>query len=79
MLSVKDSLLLKIMNHKKYQVVVLDLVSHRGITLILFGKSVIQPVCLFDVYLFVTFSLKSYLLKKCFSDINLYKAEKSAG
>ena len=56
MLSVKDSLLLKIEKHKKYQSV-MDLVSHRGITLILFGRPAIQLVCLFDVYLFVPFHL----------------------
>ena len=38
MLSVKDSLLLKIKKHKKYQICVMDLVSHCGITLMLFGK-----------------------------------------
>ena len=57
MLSVKDSLLLKIKIHDKYQIRVMDLVSHRRITLILFGRSMIQPVCLFDIYLFVTFHL----------------------
>ena len=57
MLSVKDSLLLKIKIHEKYQICVMDLVSHRGITLLLFGRSMIQPVCLFDVYLFVPFHL----------------------
>ena len=57
MLSVKDSLLLKIKKHKKYQICVVDLVSHRGITLILFGRPTIQLVCLFYVYLFVTFHL----------------------
>ena len=55
MFSVKDSLLLKIKKHKKYQV--MDLVSHRGITLILFGRPAVQLVCLFDVYLFVPFHL----------------------
>ena len=53
MLTVKYSLLLKIKTHKKYQMCVMDLVSHRGITLILFGRPAIQLVCLFDVYLFV--------------------------
>ena len=55
MLSVKDSLLLEIKKHEKYQIYVIDFVSHRGITLILFGRSTIQPICLFDVYLFVPF------------------------
>ena len=53
MLSVKDSLLLKIKEHKKYQICVMDLVSHRGIALILFGRPAKQLVCLFDFYLFV--------------------------
>ena len=59
MLSVKDSLLLKIKKHKKYQIYVMDLVSHRGISLILFGRpqAWIPLVCLFDVYLFVLFHL----------------------
>ena len=30
-------------------------VSHRGITLILFGRSAIQPICLFHVYLLYPF------------------------
>ena len=54
-LLVKDSLLLKIKKHKKYQV--MDLFRHRGITLILFGRPAVQLVCLFDVYLFVPFHL----------------------
>ena len=57
----------------------MDFVSHRGITLILFGRSATQPVCLFDVYLFVFDGLKSPLLEKCFSDLNLYEAVKSPG
>ena len=57
MLSVKDSLLLKSKKHQKYQICVIDLVSHRRITLILFGRPAIQLVCLFDVYLFVPFHL----------------------
>ena len=52
-LSVKDSLLLKIKKHKTYQMCVMDLVSHRGITFISFDRSAIQLVCLFDVYLFL--------------------------
>ena len=42
MLPVKDSLLLKIKKPNKYQVCVMDLVSHRGITLILFGRHAIS-------------------------------------
>ena len=57
MLSVKDSLLLKIKKHEKYQFCVMDLISRPGIALILFGRSAIQPVCLFDVYLFGPFHL----------------------
>ena len=65
----------------------MDFVSHRGITLILFGRSVIQPICLFDVHLFVTFhssylsfdGLNSPLLKKCFSDLNFYEEVKTPG
>ena len=76
MLSVKDSLLLRIKKQEQYQICVMDLLSHRGITLNLFGRSAIQPVCLLGVYLFVT--LKSPLLKKCFTDLNLYEAVKSS-
>ena len=50
----------------------MDYISHPGMTLILFDRSTIQPVCLFDVYLFA--GLKPPLFKKCFSDLNLYKA-----
>ena len=45
MLSVKDSLHLKIKKHKKYKICATDLVSHREITLILFDRAVIQLVC----------------------------------
>ena len=62
MLSTKYSPLLKIKKPEKYQIGVMDPVSHPGITLILFGRSAIQPACLFDIYLFVR--LKSPLLKK---------------
>ena len=63
---------------------VIDFVSHRGITesLILFGRSAIQPICLFDVFSVCTLSFdcsKFPLLKKCFSDLNLYEAVKSPG
>ena len=57
MLSVKNSLLLKIKKYEKHQICVMDLVSHQGITLILFGRPAIQLVCLFDIYLFVPFHL----------------------
>ena len=57
MLSVKDSLLLNIKKHERYQIYFMDLVQHLGITLILFGKSAIQPVCFFDVNKFVPFHL----------------------
>ena len=57
MLSAKHSLLFKIKKHKNHQIRVMDLVSHRGNTLILFGRPAIQLVCLFDVYLFVPFHL----------------------
>ena len=33
-----------------HQVCVMDFVSHRKITPILIGSSVVKPVCLFDVY-----------------------------
>ena len=57
LISVKDSLLLKIEKHKKYQICVTGLFGHRGITLILFDRPAIQLVCLLDVYLFVPFHL----------------------
>ena len=55
-------------------------VSHRGTTHILFDRSAIQHICLFDDYLFVPFHSmgeKALLLKQCFSYINLYEAVKS--
>ena len=76
MLSVKDSLLLKIKKHEKYQICVMNLFSHRGITLILFGRSAIQSVCLVCTLSFN--GLKSPLLKKWFSDLNLYEAGTSS-
>ena len=57
MLSDKDSLLLKIKKYEKYQICVMDFVSHQGITLILFGRSALQPLGLFDIYLLVPFRL----------------------
>ena len=57
LLSVKDSLLLKIKKNKKYQNCVMNLISHGGITLILFGRPGIQLVCFLEVYLFVHFHL----------------------
>ena len=55
MLSVKDCLLLKIKKHMKYKICVMNLVNHRGITLMLFGRPVIQLVYLFGAYQFVPF------------------------
>ena len=46
LISVKESLLLKIKKHKKYQICVMGLLSHRGITLIWFDRPAIQLVCL---------------------------------
>ena len=48
----------------------------------LFGRSGIQPACLYDAYLFVPHSfngLNSPLLKKCFSNLNANEAVKSSG
>ena len=56
-LSVKDCLLLKIKKHMKYKICVMDLVSLRGITLMLFGRPVIQLVCLFDLICLYPFIL----------------------
>ena len=80
MLLLKNSLFLKCKKHEKYEICVMDLICHRGITLIQFGRSVVQPISLFDVYLFVPFHLMALnpLLKKCFSDLNLYEAVKSS-
>ena len=55
--SLKKSLLLKSKKHEEYQICVMDLVSHPGITLMLFDRYVIKPVYLFDVYLLVHFHL----------------------
>ena len=57
MLSVKYSPLFKIKKHWKYQMCAMDLVSCRGITLILIDRPAIQLVCLFDVYTYVPFHL----------------------
>ena len=57
-----DSILLKIKKEEKCQICVMDLISHRGITLILFGRSAIQYVSLFEVYLFVPFHSMAYNL-----------------
>ena len=56
----------------------MDFVSHRVITLILFGRSVIQHICLFDVYLFVPFHSMALnlLYLKMFNPLNLYEAVK---
>ena len=59
----------------------MEFFSPQGITLILLGRSVIQSVRLFDVHRCVPFSfdgLKSPLLRKCFSDLNLYEAVTSS-
>ena len=58
----------------------MDLFSHQGIFLILFGRSAIQSVCLFEVHRFVPFHLMALkaLLRKCFSDLNLYEAVSSS-
>ena len=65
MLSVKDSPFLKIKKQEKAQICFMDLVCLRGITLILFGRSAIQPVCLYVVYLFVPYhSINSLICTK---------------
>ena len=54
----------------------MDLFSHRGIICILFGRSAIQSVSRFwrsSVCTLSFYGLKSPLVKKCFSDLNLYK------
>ena len=53
MLSVKNSL----PKYEKHQNYFMDLVKHPEVSLILFGKSAIQPVCLFDVNICVPFHL----------------------
>ena len=73
---------LKLRNTRSIKFCVMDLVSHRVITLILFGRPAIQLLCLLNVYLFSTLSFdgfKSALLKKYFSDLNLKEAVKSSG
>ena len=57
MYSVTDLLLLKIKKLEEYQTCVMYPINHRGINLILIGRSMIQPVCVFDVYLLVSFDL----------------------
>ena len=54
MLSGKDPILLYIKENKKYQICIMDFIDHQEITLVLFGRSVLQAVCLFDDYLFVS-------------------------
>ena len=39
----------------KDQIRIMDFVSHRGITLILIGRSAIQLICVYNVYLGVSF------------------------
>ena len=41
-----------IKKHKNYQTCVMDSENHQWITLILIGRSAIQLICVFDVYLF---------------------------
>ena len=72
MLPVKDSLLLEIEKHENYQICVMDLVSHRGILSYCLAGLRYSSFASFD-------GLKSPLLKKCFSDQNLYEAVKSSG
>ena len=55
----------------------MDLVSHRGITLILFGRPAIQLIWRSFVCTLSFDRLKYHLLKKCF--LNLYEAVKSSG
>ena len=38
---------------------IMDFISHRGITLIFIGKSAIQLICVYDVYLGVPFHSKA--------------------
>ena len=81
MLSVKDSLHLKIKKHKKYKICVTDLVSHRGITVILFDRPDTARLLFWRLSV-CTLSfdgLKSPLLMKCFSNLNLFQAVKSSG
>ena len=49
----KDSIFLQTKKHDKYQLCVMDFVSHQGFTPILIDMSLIQLVCLFDIYLLV--------------------------
>ena len=53
MLSVLGFIFHEIEEYEKHKICVLDFVRHRGITLILFGRFVIQLVCLLDGYLFI--------------------------
>ena len=48
MLSVKNSLLFEIKKHNKYQICVMDLVSHQGITLVLLSRPKYQ-ICVMDL------------------------------
>ena len=61
---------------EKYQICVMER-NHSHIVC----RSAIQSVCSFDVHLFIPFNFdgfKSLLLKKCFSDLNLYEAVTSS-
>ena len=53
MLSGKDPILIYIKENEKYQICIMDFIDYQGITLVLFGRSALQAVCLFDDYLFV--------------------------
>ena len=48
-----------------HPVCVMDFVSHREITPILIGSSVVKPVCLFDVYLSFDDLKLLYLINVC--------------
>ena len=75
MLSGKDPILLYIKENEKYHICIMDLIDHfRQVCdtgrLLIWRLSVCTP----------SFNgLKSPLLKKCFSDLKLYKPVKSSG
>ena len=54
---VEISLFLKIMKYEKHKICALGFISHHGVSLMVIGRSVIQIVCVFDVYLFIAFCL----------------------
>ena len=43
------------LNQETHQICIMDFASHRGITLILFGRSAIQLICVYDINLGVPF------------------------